>query len=197
MSSELYAFLQPIVLDAVKILGPAVVAAYAAYKAASVQVEIKLRELESQNSFRARELVFNHLREKLANIEKEAQKYDNELGKILGVAAAKFEASSDDQPTEYVKILVSTLKVSLTTAPSEARSLLAQMRLAGLETTEECKQLINWDNNFREVEVAMSYAGLRNVILILVETYQIMGACTRKLLDHQIEQTLAPFYSKK
>jgi hypothetical protein len=197
MASELYAFLQPIVLDAVKILGPAVVAAYAAYKAASVQIELKLRELESQNSFRARELVFNHLREKLAHIEKEAQKHDNELGKILGMAAAEFEASPDNQPTEYIKILVSTLKVSLTTAPSEARSLLVQMRLAGLEGTEECKQLTTWDKNFREIEASMSYSGLKNMILSLVETYQVMGACTRKLLEYQIERTLTPYYSKK
>jgi hypothetical protein len=196
MPSELYAFLQPIVLDTVKILGPAVVAGYAAYKAASVQIELKLRELESQNTFKARELIFNHLREKLVHIEKEAQKHDNELGKILGMAAAEFEASPDSQPTEYIKILVSSLKVSLTTAPAEARSLLVQMRLAGLETTDECKQLISWDQRFREIEVSMSYDGLKSMILSLVETYQVMGACTRKLLEHQIERTLTPYATK-
>lgn len=51
MSTEVIALIQTVSMEAIKVLGPAIVAAYAAYRAAFVQFKLKLQELEQGHQF--------------------------------------------------------------------------------------------------------------------------------------------------
>ena len=55
MPSELLNLIQFISLEAIKISGPAVIAAYATYRATAIQFESKLNELDKTNEFHARD----------------------------------------------------------------------------------------------------------------------------------------------
>ncbi len=57
MPSELLNLIQTVSLEAIKILGPAVIAAYATYRATAIQFESKLRELDKTNEFHARDRI--------------------------------------------------------------------------------------------------------------------------------------------
>jgi hypothetical protein len=197
MPNELYEFLQPIALEGIKILGPAAIAAVVAYKAATIQIELKLRELESQNAFRAREAIFNHLREKLVHIDQQSQKLNQELGQLLGFAAAESEIKADASPSEYVKIMAVALEPCIRTAPMEARSLVSQMRLAGLGTSEEYTQLTAWQATSHEGGAMASFNGLKHAVLSMLEVYELMGACTRRLLEHQLERVFSPYVQSR
>lgn len=55
MPSELLNLIQSVSLEAIKISGPAVIAAYATYRATAIQFESKLKELDKTNEFHARD----------------------------------------------------------------------------------------------------------------------------------------------
>jgi len=55
MPSELLNLIQTVSLEAIKISVPAVIAAYATYRATAIQFESKLRELDKTNEFHARD----------------------------------------------------------------------------------------------------------------------------------------------
>ena len=57
MPSELLNLIQTVSLEAIKILGPAVIAAYATYRATAIQFESKLKELDKTNEFHARDRI--------------------------------------------------------------------------------------------------------------------------------------------
>jgi hypothetical protein len=54
MSLELLDLIQTVSLEAIKILGLAVIAAYATYRATTKQFEYNLKELDKTNEFHAR-----------------------------------------------------------------------------------------------------------------------------------------------
>ena len=57
MPSELLNSIQTVSFEAIKILGPAVIAAYATYRATAIQFESKLKELDNANEFHARDRI--------------------------------------------------------------------------------------------------------------------------------------------
>jgi len=54
MSLDLLSLIQTVSLEAIKILGPAVIAAYATYRATNIQFESKLNELDKTNESHTR-----------------------------------------------------------------------------------------------------------------------------------------------
>ena len=57
MPSELLILIQTDSVEAIKILGSAVIAAYATYRATAIQFESKLKELDKANEFHARDQI--------------------------------------------------------------------------------------------------------------------------------------------
>ena len=57
MPSELLILIQTDSVEAIKILGSAVIAAYATYRATAIQFESKLKELDKANEFHARDRI--------------------------------------------------------------------------------------------------------------------------------------------
>ena len=57
MTSELLNLIQTVSIEAIKISVPAVIAAYATYRATATQFESKLRELNKTNEFHARDRI--------------------------------------------------------------------------------------------------------------------------------------------
>ena len=53
MPSELLDLIQTVSIEAIKILGPAAIAAYETYRATAIQFESKLKELDKTNEFHA------------------------------------------------------------------------------------------------------------------------------------------------
>ena len=57
MPSELLNLIQTVSIEAIKILGPAVISAYATSRATAIQFESKLKELDKANEFHARDQI--------------------------------------------------------------------------------------------------------------------------------------------
>lgn len=195
MSPEAIGALQSVFIEAVKIVGPATVAAYAAYKAATIQVVIKLRELDNHNQFRARELLFSHLRQKLTHIDQQVEKLNRELGELLGFAASRQEAPDFGKSDEFISLMSAAIESIARLAPLEVSALLNDMRTSSLTTSAEYGELASRQNALRSLEAAPSYANLRQNVLTLLELYSLMGTCTRLLLEGEMHRVLGPYVS--
>lgn len=194
MSPEVASLLQTVLLEAIKILGPAIVAAYAAYKAASVQLDVKLHEVAKANEFKAREAIFLHLKERLVHIEQKNEKLNEELGRMLGVAAGYHEGSGTE-PVEYVDIMSRSVHAAARLAPVEISATLNDMRMSSLTSSEEFKALSGRQDFQIDTFEPYSYPKLKSNVLSLIETYDLLGMCNRLLLQKQMERAFSPYIS--
>jgi hypothetical protein len=193
MSPEALTVLQNVLLDAIKILGPAAIAAFAAYRAGLAQVEVKLRELEKSNQFRARESIFTHLKDRLKHIDEQAERLNGDLGRMLGRAEAAHDASTKDDSEGFVRTLSAGIQSVARIAPLEVNSLLNDMQFSALTSTDEFKTL----SGFRELKLDFSephsFDQVRSNTLEILCLYNLLSICTRLLLQKQMERVFSPY----
>ncbi|MES2190802.1 MAG: hypothetical protein V4454_11795 [Pseudomonadota bacterium] len=192
MSPEEIALVQTVSLEAIKILGPAIVAAYAGYKAASVQIEVKLRELDKNHQFQARENIFSHLKDRLTHIDEQTERLNADLGRMLGFAAGCQDFDHSAETNEFVELMTGAMKSVAKLAPLEATVLLNDMRISGLASSHEFEALSAQTFQL-EFDGPASYLQLKANVLKLLETYGLLGVCTRLLLQKQMERVFAPY----
>jgi hypothetical protein len=193
MSPEVINLIQTISLDAIKILGPATVAAYAAYKAASIQLEVKLRELEKSHQFQARESIFAHLKDRLAHIDQQTDKLNADMGHMLGFATGFHGSAPSTTSTEFVALMTSAMQSIARLTPLEITVLLDDMRMSGLTSSQEFKTLSDRGEINLQLAGPPSYEQLKVNVLELLETYNLLGICTRLLLQKQMERVFSPY----
>lgn len=196
MQPDVVSLIQTVLLEAIKILGPAVVAAYAAYKAASVQLEVKLQELTKGNEFKAREAIFLHLKERLVHIDEQNEKLNSELGRMLGFAAG-YQGGSGSEPTEYVDIMGRAVQSIARISPVEVSATLNDMRHSSLASTEEFKALSERQAIKFDTSEPYTYEALKSNVLQLIETYDLLGMCNRLLLQKQMERAFSPYVGER
>lgn len=192
MSPEEVSLVQTISLEAIKILGPAIVAACVAYKAASIQIEVKLRELDKNHRFQARESIFSHLKDRLVHIDLKTEKLNADLGRMLGFAAGYQGSESSTETSEFVELMTGSMRSIAKLAPLEVKILLDDMRISGLASSDEFKALSAQTFEL-ELDGPPSYLRLKTNVLKLLETYNTLSICTRLLLQKQMERVFAPY----
>jgi hypothetical protein len=197
MAPDVANLIQTVSLELVKIVGPAVVAAYAGYKGALIQVTLKLQELDKSHQYEARESIFSHLKERLAHIDEESHKWHEQVGRMLGFAADQNEADDHDPPSEFVRVMGAMVGSTVKLVPLEVATTLSDMRMLGLEFSDHFKALAEIERASIVESPPATYEQLKSATLILVETYNLLAACTRLLLQTQIEHVLAPYMRPK
>lgn len=193
MTPELLAVIQAVLLDAIKILGPAVIAAYAAYRAAFVQIELKLKELEKGHQFQARSALFTDLKDRLAHIERQTEKLNAELGHILGFAAGYRMGDNKDAPNEVVELMLRAAESSAKAQPLETSVVLADMRAAGMASSHEYAALLARQAVQLPISGEPTYLRLKELIVEMLETSNLLGVCTRLLLRAEMDRVFAPY----
>jgi hypothetical protein len=192
MSPEEIRLVQTISLEAIKILGPAIVAACVAYKAASIQIEVKLRELDKYHQFQARENIFSHLKDRLVHINVKTEELNADLGRMLGFAAGYQGSDPSTETSEFVELMIGSMRSIAKLAPLEVKILLDDMRISGLASSDEFKALSALTFEL-ELDGPPSYLQLKTNVLKLLETYNTLSVCTRLLLQKQMERVFAPY----
>ena len=197
MASEVISLIQAVSLDFIKIVGSAAVAAYAGYRGAMIQLTLKLQEIDKNQQYQARESIFSHLREQLAHLDTEAEKWNAEIGRAIGFAAGSKDSNREGEVDEYVQLLGRATKGVARLIPLEVATTLGEMRMLGLESSEHFKALAALEQ-LPAVELdGMTYVRLKESMLSLFDTYNLLGACTRMLLHKQMERVFAPYMHPK
>lgn len=88
MDAELYKLTLDVINDAIKILGPASITGFLVYKQSKAQLDLKIKELDKNNEYKAREKVFDFHKSKLKDVQSSINSLSSELGQFLGMSAA-------------------------------------------------------------------------------------------------------------
>ena len=193
MTPELLAVIQAVLLDAIKILGPAVIAAYAAYRAAFIQIELKLKELERGHQFQARSAIFTDLKERLAHIDQQTEKLNAELGHILGFASGYRMGDTKDEPNEVIDLMLRAAEAAAKAQPLETSVVLADMRAASMASSQEYAALLARQAVQLPISGDQTYERLKVLVVEMLETSHLLGVCTRLLLRAEMNRVFAPY----
>lgn len=177
--------IEAVLLDALKILGPAVVAALATYKATSSQYRFKIKEIERSQVFKARENLLEHYKSQKLRIDDSYSSLSNDLGQILGMAASV----SDGGEQEIEGIAGSFTGMSdmyVGIAPFDIRTTLRDMESLNLNETDEYRKLKSYLSMALELNATRKFEPLKANIYSLLEIYGFLQRCNHFILEHQI-----------
>lgn len=194
MTPELVGLIQTIALEAIKILGPAAIAAYATYRATAIQFEIKLKELERTNEFSARDRIYTHLKERLTKVDQDSSKLNEEIGRMLGFVVG---ATGGDAPnpsmSEFIELMGAFAESIARKVPVEISGLLDDMRSAGLENSSEFSALKEYEGFAFNRQGQIAYAEIKKLLFLLVEIHNTMGLCMRRLISQKMGKAFSGY----
>lgn len=179
---EMLAVIQTVLLEAIKVLGPAAIAAYFTYRATSVQYESKLRELERANEFSARDRLFALYTARLRELEEETEKLSQAIGQMIGISSVSGDTPSRDEQ-RTLDALAGFARVTAKQFPYQARAVLKTMENHGLENSEEYVSLFELSRKAFVIPESPAYDQLRTGLLAILEAHHVVTACTRTLLE--------------
>lgn len=184
--------LETVSLEAIKILGPAIVAAYVGYKAASVQIKMKLEELRQSHRFQARQALFEELRTRIARADLEEEKANRELGEMIGMAAG-FHHDDVDDVTSPVLTLWGETAVSLSrTVRMDVRATLRDMEACALTESDEYEALDAWRDRLLALP-DFRHSSVRKALLELREVFDLVSRGSREVLHKRLDAAFEPY----
>ena len=187
MSPEALAVLDNVVTESVKILGPATIAAIIAYRAGKAQMELRLRELDSQHRFKARFARFEEHRDKQKDLSSSLQEANGAIAQMLGGLSAL-------GPDEALPIgLVEYMSTWLGLLPDSLTDIRDGMEEYSLEEKREYALLLE-----QQGEVAgLSLHGTPNEqlrsLLAMMKIIYNTTQCNHLIVEEQAEQMLGRY----
>lgn len=192
MSPEIVALIIESITDIFKILGPAIIASWATYKAASVQINIKLKELDKVHSFNAREHLFNYYRERQDKLSKSYEEMQKSLGFFLGKAAAAGMSSEDILHVQMINKLV---ELHSKIIPSGIESILKDMKKNKLENTDEFKNLQSSKEKLSTLKNAKTQNEAEDNMLKLLEITGYQQSCNEMIIQKNLDEVFIKYVS--
>jgi len=143
MNVETAELIKAIMTDAIKILGPAAIAAYATYRASKAQFEIKLKEIDKNHAFEARKNLFQYYKDRQVQFADDFKKLNSSLGETLGFVTGYTEGSGEGNST-LINQMADLVELYFKMIPTEIELTLRDMEKNGLKDTEEYEKLMSY-----------------------------------------------------
>jgi hypothetical protein len=181
-------------LEAIKVLGPAIVAGLTGYGAARLQYVGKLNELEKSNEFDARQHLFDYYKSKQVKLEEAYKELSNGLGQALGYTAGA-EILDSIGLSKTVSVYAGMVDVHLGIVPFDIDLTLRDMKAKKLDLTEEYRKL----SEYREITSKLkpiSGKGIESIqanVFVLLEINSSLQICNQLILERQIESIFAKY----
>jgi hypothetical protein len=196
VSPEIVASISSVAIEAIKILGPAGIAAWAGFKAGEGQARARLSELEEQNRFKAKEHMFAYYQGVCTRLQNDM----NAIGKTMGEIVVDLEPPEDEeeaaeqaQALQFLRRLFATLSNNV---PCEVEMLKAAFPAEGRAQNPY----------FQRLEAAISKTDWTKIpdtapVLLdrahdLFEVYTYLMICAQILLGRKSEELFAPHVSE-
>ena len=179
--------------DAVKILGPAGIAAYATYQAAKAQFEIKLKELEKTHEFGAREHLFRFYKERQQKLSKDYERLSESLCHSLGYVAGYTENGERCTDSSMLKTFGETVEIFSKIAPIEIDVTARDMKRNDLSNSEDYSRLSNYKKKITALSTEKTFEALKKNIFLILELYHFLMMINQMLLQHQIDKVFVKY----
>jgi hypothetical protein len=179
--------LAELISEGVKIIGPALIAAGAAYFAASLQFKATLGQIREANEFAARQHLFDYYKDKQRQLSESYNELSNTLGQVLGVNAAPRKGKDDESIENMVSGFDSIAQLHIDAAPFEIGLTLRDMRSKKLDSLQEFKQLTRRKQALDELNLGGDFQSKKNTVLSLLELYAWLKRCNQLLLEKEMD----------
>jgi|GEM_PF-2529823 len=196
MDPVLAELLNSIGLEAIKIVGPAAIAALAAYKAASLQFKATLAQLREANEFSARQHLFDYYKERQKRLLESHNELTTSLGQVLGVNAAVREDDLDFSGQKMIDSFDAIARLYLGAAPFEISLTVRDMKAKGLDDLEEYVELESTKHALGGLELGEDFDSKRNVVISLLGVYGQLERCNQLLLEKEMDSLFSKYVSR-
>jgi len=185
MDPILAELIKAVLLDVVKIIGPALIASIATYKVTKIQYDLKLKELKSSQSFKAKETLLEHYKYQKDKINEGYNSLTSSLAQILGFA---FENNDNkEEIDDLVSAGVSASDMYISMAPFDIKITLRDMEASNLSDIAEYEKLISYEEKSKKLKITRNISELKDTIYLLIEVYSFLGRCNQIMLENQIQ----------
>lgn len=189
MDVEIVNAIKEVLLEAVKVIGPAIVAGIAAYKAASIQYKLKLQELDKSNQFKAAEKLFELRKEWHKSIASGHKELKSELVQLQGmIAAGKGNSELMDTISSVVRVYENRLPFALSKIERDFCELSEEYTIER-DDLIKAKELYN--NLPEPTDNAIEY------INALIAIYSAVNNCNALILAQDLQNTMLQFSKDK
>jgi len=170
--------------DAIKILGPALITGMVGYYSASIQFKSRLKELDKNNEFKAREHFYNFYKEQRISSGEEMKPLLRTLSDLLQPAASG----------SLNQALSNKLQGVLSMRPVVFDSAKQGMELRELQDTDQYKKLLAADENIK----ALDYTTISSIdhIRELLKFFAIADLCSDKIMNENMNVMFAKYMTQ-
>lgn len=178
--------------DFIKIVGPAIVAAYATYKATSIQFEMKLKEMEGAHAFKAREHLLEYYKTQISKLAASANSLNASLGYVLGITTA-IDLEGENEDAELVRPHIAIADLYIGMVKFDCSSTLKEMENSGLESSDEFFKLEEYKNLAYDLNISTEIETVKKNIFSLLEIYNFLAKCNQMVLEQQVKNLFKPY----
>ncbi len=178
MSPDGWAVVKDISLDAIKILGPAIIAAYVSYKLAT----IKLKEMDKTHEFGAREHIFNYYKERSKQLLERQGQLNASLSKLMGFAAG-FTLGVGQDASEFLKTMSDMIRDLSRLEKLELNITKKDMKKNKLNEIPEFNEIDLYAKEVENLSQDNTLPALRKNITTLLEINTHLYYCHQLLLE--------------
>lgn len=196
MDPVLAELINSIGLEAIKIVGPAAVAAFAAYKAASLQFKATLTQLREGNEFSARQYLFDYYKDRQKRLSESHNELTTSLGQVLGVNAAAREDVFDVNIQKMIDTFDSIASLYLDAAPFEISMTVRDMNAKGLDNLEEYLILQSTKQALEGLVVGEDFNSKKAAVISLLKVYGQLERCNQLLLEKEMDSLFSKYVSR-
>lgn len=176
-----------LISDAIKILGPASLTAFVAYKTAKVQMAIKLKEMDKSHEFEARKHLFNHYKERSRQLLKNYKELNRALGNLMGFTIG-YSFGDKENAEKFIQTISNTIRSFSTLAPIELRITKKEMEKKRLHDTSEFAELDSYIEKLKNIEQEDNLSALQKNIVSFLEIYAYLYYCQQLLLEKESDK---------
>jgi hypothetical protein len=182
--------------DALKILGPAIIAALATYKGAQLYLKAKVSELASAGELRARENLFTYYKDRLEYLWAAAKDAGVGIGKLYAIIGTQGDEAEKAEPAALNELrgFVSVLSTLLMQEVGITR---AELQQAQLEDSPQFRRLQELAAQPDHQEQPKTTKALLDRLAAIVETYSFLCHCTQVVLESRMKELWDPYLSRR
>lgn len=187
MDIELVQAIQVVSVEAIKILGPAIVAGSVAYRVGKNQMETKLKELSSTHEFEARKTIHDLLVNRQERLHEGSKGIGESLGFVMGAT------SGGEEDADYVSDMVAVANVHLRAAQRAATLAKEYFVKKEFEGKAEYGIVESCIDKLKAMRPATDFATLKANTLSLFPIVEDLTHAQDRLIDWEMDEILSPY----
>ncbi|AQM66586.1 MULTISPECIES: hypothetical protein [Vibrio] len=179
---------QDVAIEAIKILGPAMVTGVAAYFTATIQLKAKLKQIEKNSEYKAREKVFDFKTEKYNKLDKSLATLNETLSFLAGM-------SMTDRDDQYAinSFVAKYLSTFIYSAPFDVKQTIDQFLPLATEYPREFDKLQKDLSLVEGLKQPNNYDQVNDTIVTLIGVYGFVSCCSKIVAEKEALKVFEPY----